>query len=102
MKLDLKFEKIKLPINYDNATPSQRRIVREEYIRVQKGLCHFCKCPLDKNPPSRITKLKLVRGAFPRGFWKYPVHLHHSHVTGLTIGAVHNYCNAVLWQYHGE
>jgi hypothetical protein len=30
------------------------------------------------------------------------VHLHHSHETGMTIGAVHARCNAVLWQYHGE
>jgi hypothetical protein len=28
--------------------------------------------------------------------------LHHCHQTGLTIGAVHAKCNAVLWQYHGE
>jgi hypothetical protein len=39
---------------------------------------------------------------FPELFLKYPVHLHHSHVTGLTIGAVHAYCNAVLWVYHDE
>lgn len=32
----------------------------------------------------------------------YPVHLHHDHKTGLTIGAVHAKCNAVLWQYYGE
>ena len=38
----------------------------------------------------------------PENFFKYPVHLHHSHYTGMTIGAVHANCNAVLWQYHGE
>lgn len=39
---------------------------------------------------------------FPENFFRWPVHLHHSHKTGMTIGAVHAYCNAVLWQYHGE
>jgi hypothetical protein len=32
----------------------------------------------------------------------HPVHLQHSHVTGLTEGAVHAFCNAVLWQYEGR
>lgn len=39
---------------------------------------------------------------FPPNFFKHPVHLHHDHQTGMTIGAVHNHCNAVLWQYYGE
>ena len=39
---------------------------------------------------------------FPESFFKYPVHLHHSHDTGKTIGAVHAYCNAVLWEYYGQ
>jgi hypothetical protein len=39
---------------------------------------------------------------FPRGFLSNPVHLHHCHTTGLTIGAVHSRCNAILWQHHGQ
>ena len=35
-------------------------------------------------------------------FFKWPVHLHHCHDTGMTTGAVHCYCNAVLWQYPGK
>jgi hypothetical protein len=33
---------------------------------------------------------------------KSPIHLQHDHDTGLTEGAVHAYCNAVLWQYEGR
>lgn len=102
MKINLKFHKIALPILYTPATPAKRREAREEYVRRQKGKCYYCKCSLSKKPPLHIRKMELNRGAFPRGFWKYPVHLHHDHNTDLTIGAVHNYCNAVLWQYHGE
>lgn len=90
---------MKLPINYDNANWYKKKGAREEYVRIQKGLCYYCKNPLNiKQAHNR----KLYMKAFPPNFFKYPVHLHHDHNTGLTIGAVHNYCNAVLWQYHGE
>jgi len=39
---------------------------------------------------------------FPPKFLNWPVHLHHDHKTGMTVGAVHSHCNAVLWQYHNE
>jgi len=102
MKIDLKFKKLFLPLLYDNLTPIQKRRVREEYIKRQKGLCYYCHAPLKYEAPRKIKKKKLYMGAFPPNFWKYPIHLHHCHDTGLTLGAVHNYCNAVLWQYHGE
>jgi hypothetical protein len=99
MKLNLKFKKMKLPVNYEKLSQRQRRAVREEYVRRQNGLCHYCKNPLNKK--QKHTR-PLYMGAFPPNFFKHPVHLHHCHKTGMTIGAVHNYCNAVLWQYHGE
>jgi hypothetical protein len=49
-----------------------------------------------------MKRYPIDRELFPPGFFNYPVHLHHSHNSGLTIGAVHSYCNAVLWHYHGE
>jgi len=39
---------------------------------------------------------------FPKGMFNYPIHLHHCRKTDLSIGAVHAYCNAVLWEYHNE
>ncbi|AGI61771.1 hypothetical protein VCO139_0016 [Vibrio phage VCO139] len=39
---------------------------------------------------------------FPKNMFQYPIHLHHDHNTGMTIGAVHARCNAVLWEYYGE
>ena len=98
MKLNLNL-KINLPILYDKASRAERRAVRIEYTKQQKGLCYYCKEPLNKEPKS---KPKLNRKSFPRNFFKYKIHLHHCHKTGFTIGAVHAYCNAVLWQYHGE
>jgi hypothetical protein len=102
MKINLKFKQIHLPVLYDNLKPYQRIQIRKEYIKRQKGLCYYCKHTLSEQAPLSVRRKKLQRGAFPRGFWKYPIHLHHSHDTGLTLGAVHNYCNAVLWQYHNE
>ena len=88
-----------LPIDYTKANWSERRAARKEYVRMQKGKCHFCNGDLTELPDQK----KLIDWRlFPKNFTRHPVHLHHCHDTGMTIGAVHAYCNAVLWQYHGE
>ncbi len=90
---------MKLPVNYDELNYTERRLVREEYIRRQDGNCHYCGNQLSGNPATRVANIDVDRRLFPVNFFKYPIHLHHNHGTGMTIGAVHNYCNAVLWQY---
>lgn len=91
-----------LPVNYDQLHWTQRKLVRERYIELQGGLCHHCGEPLSGKPSKDVSSKWINQRLFPKDFFKYPVHLHHSHDTGMTIGAVHNICNAVLWQYHGE
>lgn len=91
-----------LPTNYDDLTQPERRVVRLEYIRRQDGKCQHCGEPLDGEPRGDIRAKKIDLRRFPPNFLCHPVHLHHSHRTGLTIGAVHARCNAVLWQYHGR
>lgn len=91
----------KLPVNYDKLHWTERREVRDQYVAEQEGKCYYCKCPLNRRPPECV-KRPIDWGLFPANFLRYPVHLHHCHDTGMTIGAVHAYCNAVLWQYHGE
>lgn len=93
---------MELPVNYRSLEWPERREVRNEYVRLQSGCCHYCKKPLDGEPSPEVKAKPINWRRFPPNFLKHPVHLHHSHDTGLTIGAVHNYCNAVLWQYHGE
>ncbi len=93
---------MKLPVNYNETPPMQRRAVREEYVRQQAGKCCHCGEPLNADPPMEILEKPVNGKLFPVGFFNHPVHLHHSHETGITIGAVHAYCNAVLWQFHGE
>lgn len=90
------------PQNYNLLSQQERRILREKYIEHQKGLCHHCGQPLSGPPDKSVTRKWINKRLFPESFFKWPVHLHHCHKTGMTIGAVHNYCNAVLWQYHGE
>ena len=94
--------RVTLPARYADLSPAQRRAAREQYAREQGGLCRHCKAPLSGPPDARAARLRIKRSLFPTSFFQHPVHLHHSHETGLTIGAVHNHCNAVLWQYHGE
>ena len=45
-----------------------------------------------------MDKIKTI---FPENFFDHSIHLHHDHDTGMTIGAVHAHCNAVLWEYEG-
>ena len=94
--------KYNLPVEYDNVPVKERRLVREQYIKEQNNLCMFCEEDLFSEPPERITDQNIDWCAFPPGFLNYPVHLQHCHTTGLTEGAVHAYCNAVMWQYHGR
>lgn len=94
---------MKLPVNYDNLEWWERKLVREEYIKIQEGLCYHCKTPLSVPVPEEvISRAPINRILFPKSFFKHPVHLHHDHNTGMTLGAVHHYCNAYLWQYLGE
>jgi len=91
-----------LPALYEELLPSERREVREQYVEQQGGFCMHCFGCLKQVPPSDITDKPVRPELYPSNFFDHPVHLHHSHDTGLTLGAVHAYCNAVLWEYHNE
>lgn len=91
-----------LPQPYKQLSPEQRREARTAYADLQNGLCWHCKEPLAGDPRHDVKSLKLDMCRFPKDFLKWPVHLHHSHDDGLTIGAVHAKCNGVLFQYHDQ
>lgn len=91
-----------LPVDYRVLSSAKRKLAREQYVRMQKGLCCHCGEPLDGKPAESVRQQRVDRRLFPPNFFKWLVHLHHHHDTGMTIGAVHCYCNAVLWQHHGE
>ena len=93
---------MELPVIYDDLQPHERREVRQEYVKRQDGKCMHCGTALSNDPPHSIRVKRIDWKLFPKQFLKHPVHLQHCHETGLTEGAVHAYCNAVLWQYHGR
>jgi len=93
---------MKLPVNYNEISTSKRREVREEYIKIQKGICMYCNNPLQSEPSKEIKSKKITPSLYPPNFFKWPVHLHHDHISGITKGAIHNYCNAVMWEYNDE
>lgn len=93
---------MKLPVLYKYLSVKEKRTVREQYIKIQEGNCYYCSCSLSSPPPVKITQKSINWRLFPKNFLKYPVHLQHCHKTGLTEGAVHAYCNAVMWQYEGR
>ena len=95
-------KEINLPVLYEHCDTKTRKLVREQYAKLQNNCCWYCNALLSDKPSSEIMKLYIDRSLFPKNFFKWPIHLHHDHDTGLTIGAVHNRCNAILWQYHGQ
>lgn len=93
---------VALPTNYEKLTQRGRAIVRQAYVEQQDGLCYYCKHRLDQDPPAHIKRLPINWSHFPPNFTQHRIHLHHCHATGLTLGATHALCNAVLAEYHGE
>ncbi|MGV8863267.1 MAG: hypothetical protein ACOH2T_19135 [Pseudomonas sp.] len=96
-----KFFTPQLPVMYHDCSSHYRRLVREEYSRIQGGNCQHCLAPLSGPPADHVAKAHINLRLFPPGMLDHPVHLHHDRKTGLTIGAVHARCNAFLFQYHG-
>lgn len=92
----------KLPLNYDNLHYTERKLVRLQYIEEQGGKCYYCGIDLNLPPPSNITDKPINWRLFPSNFLQNPIHLQQCHKTGMTEGAVHAYCNAVMWQYEGR
>jgi len=97
-----KLKEFVLPVKYKDIPWNEKWIVREQYIQLQKRICMYCDCELDMNPPPKILNKKIDWSRFPDNFRKSPIHLQHCHKTGMTEGAVHMYCNAVMWQYENK
>lgn len=91
-----------LPVDYTKLKPFQRRQVRLQYIEQQKGKCWYCGLPLTGKPSLEVQNKDIDLSLFPPNFLEHPIHLQHDHSTGMTEGAVHARCNAVLWQYEGQ
>lgn len=93
---------MELPTTYSDKTSYKRRLIREEYIRRQDNKCYFCSGSLSEKPIPTEEEFPIRWELFPPNFLKYPVHLQHCHETDMTEGAVHAFCNAVMWQYYGR
>ena len=83
--------------NYTKLNWQERRTLREKYIAEQNNKCYWCGVSLKEEP---IKDKEINAKLFPQNFMDHPIHLQHCHKTGMTEGAVHAYCNAVMWQYH--
>ena len=91
-----------LPVDYTKLHWTERKAVREQYIKLQNNKCLYCGEDLDAPPPNKILKMEVPKEFFPSGFFDYPIHLQHDHITEMTEGAVHSYCNAVMWVWDGK
>jgi hypothetical protein len=48
----------KLPLNYNHIDYKERKLVREEYIRLQHYTCYYCGEFLFNDPPDNILNKK--------------------------------------------
>ena len=95
-------KKYKLPVDYTKLEWFEKKQVREQYIIEQENKCMYCGHDLSEDPPLEITDKDIIWDLFPPNFLKNRIHLQHDHNTNMTEGAVHAYCNAVMWQYEGR
>lgn len=95
---------MKLPVEYSKLDfrKGEVAMVRRQYVKEQDGLCYYCGSLLGLPPPELIINKKINWELFPENFLDNPIHLQHNHDTDMTEGAVHAYCNAVLWEYEGR
>jgi transposase-like protein len=89
---------------YDDLNWKQRLKLRDRYVEHFHGVCMYCHEQLDSEPASIVRDSTDeiawdVSPGFKEGFLKNPVHLHHDHNTGLTLGPVHALCNAHSWHF---
>lgn len=93
-----------LPTDYTKLDwrKGEKKIVREQYVKLQKGKCYYCGEPLECEPSAEVILADIDWGLFPEGFQNHLVHLQHNHDTNMTEGAVHMKCNAYMWQYLGR
>ena len=87
------------PEAYSSLSWQERRTIRNAYVELQDNKCFHCGENLDDEPSD---KPPIVWSLFPENFLDHPVHLQHNHETDMTEGAVHAYCNAIMWQYEGR
>ena len=93
------------PQRYRDLNTNQRRKLRDEYVEHFRGRCLYCGLKLD-GKPSRIVRDSVDEIEWDdlpggkEGFLSNPIHLHHDHGTGLTLGPVHALCNAHSWHFY--
>lgn len=94
--------KYELPVDYNKIPWRQIKDVRDQYTQEQNGICLFCGGDLHSKPPEYIKEIPIDWSYFPVGFFKNPTHLYYRRDTGMTVGTVHQKCNAVIWKYELE
>lgn len=93
------------PQRYRDLNISQKQELRDQYVDYFRGRCVYCDRQLDDEPHKFVCQSadEIEWDALPggkEGFLKNPVHLHHDHETGLTLGPVHAQCNAHSWHFY--
>ena len=58
-KRDDKLTKTSIPCVYNYLTRTERRLVREEYIKRQNGMCHYCENDVYDEPSHGVASMEV-------------------------------------------
>jgi len=87
--------KLELPIKYSSLSGERLSAVKEAYTCLQRERCWLCGNNLWDLPKYIVENPKLMGLCGNQLAEHSPLHLHHDHDTGLTLGVTHAECNII-------
>ena len=87
---------LELPTKYSSLSGERLSAVKEAYICLQRERCWLCGNNLYELSKYLVDNPKLMPLCGNELAERYPLHLHHDHDTGLTLGVTHAECNIII------
>lgn len=87
--------KLELPTKYSSLSGERLAVVKEAYICLQRERCWLCGGNLYELPNHVVDNPNLIGLCSSQLAEQHPLHLHHNHDTGLTLGVAHAECNII-------
>lgn len=84
---------LELPTKYSSLTGERKSAVKEAYICLQRDRCWLCGDDLYDPPKFLVENPNYMPLCGNQLAEHSPLHLHHDHKTGLTLGVTHAECN---------
>lgn len=87
--------KLELPTKYSSLSGERLSAVKDAYICLQRERCWLCGDNLYELPKYIVDNPNYMGLCYNQLAEQTPLHLHHNHDTGLTLGVAHAECNII-------